>query len=1024
MMPCSGKARDLSKKSGGLVTALAFVVGGAALLFSIRTSSWADTQEVEKAAAAVGNDKGVKGGRPLTGFGASGAPSQKTQTSAELLMAQVGELEDKGDLQDALVLLGRPELAVTQSPHAEAVRGVLEAQEFADYYHQSHQYHRALSEFNKLVPRLDSVRDSHLIRAISVIRDRLEADLRASDEREARVLLDQAGVLQRSGKYKEAGAVYSQLLNRTSNDVAIDETLLLRAKQGVIETTGADIRAQNPSWLSSLENGLLTLLQWAIYVLMAYTLVNLLMWVPQVVSPRKGTVLDLVDLSAPDDQRDESSRNLMQQMFWAIKELIRNSEGSNPIDQVGDLDGTVLVNLRVLVPDRADKVGELIHDTSVLQIGPLAIGARQLYELLRPILLRPYQESLVGALTVKEGLTVLSVERVTRKWFPNRLKEWYQNRRHSAVVTKTSANGGHSTTVQTRSPSLATDQPDPVSCNRWVVSSASRAEVVNEVAKQIIFERTRGLGSTDSPQSFCFTHTALALLANDGGTTANREKLLQDARDALQEAVRFDPANFVAIFTLAAVMRKQGLNEESAQHLEMLGTMINDRNSKTVASYLEKHPEFPFIVYYSLASTLSKTDDWDDCTRAVAILTELLRRLSNCECPQSSNAAVNGVDRSLPEESDLTALLDELSALFDQKQAKPCVERPLNCPRQRARLKMLCLSALAAALVFDLEKPTEYLLSKLRRLPKDADKKRQRRKDILKIVDYICSYLNAMQSSSQAPLDWQAYILSLTVALNASGRANFFQGDYRVARAKFRRAVNLMPDFVDAKVNLAGLYICYKNRVHAAWVSKSERHLNQALQRMPSNQKALYLLAKLYASPSVGKYSEAEKLLRHALPDAWVDRLLAEICAEHITPRKLGEAIRLLRNSIVQFPRVDSRYLHFLEYMLQYVKEEKQKTGYTTDAQFARDLKFIERRITHRPEPHNSTVKAILGKMGNLQAELRAIKQDENSEETGLPKGDGTPCPGTALAPGSDGVTPGPSSTNFAREPEPSEKAL
>jgi tetratricopeptide (TPR) repeat protein len=917
-----------------------------------------------EAAKAQGRATGA-GGAATPSVGGSKSDAGGASSTATDKLAEVWALEDQARLRDALTRLERPDLAQAATPHMDVLRSVLRAKETADVYLEERRYRRALTELNKLLPQLDPTRDRHLIPAVTRLRDSFESNVRKADEQEAREQLGQARAYREAKKYKEATAAYDLIINRKPEDVPISEDLIQQAKEGRFKTTTDEIRAQNPGWWDVLMKGLAQLLQWAFYFLVIGALIGLLTWLPTLLKPMKGIGLELRDTTVPADRQQEKSHNLMQESFTVIRDLIRTTDTPAVLDRLSDIDGTSLGNVRIDDTDRDEQMESLIQEASQVQIGPVSIPARQLFLMLRPFFNRPYEYSLTGTLSTSGDQTVLSVEGVPRRWIlPNpRAHNWWA----AAVPTKEGA----------------------------------REQVLREVMMHVAVDLTRPV-STDNWESIRSYHSAVSRLDTER-TAADRIGLLRAALVDLEDSVRYDPSNFLAWFTLATVLRKLGNNGAAAQHFDLLSKMIGGSDeSSLLGKYVAKHSEFPGIVVYNHASALAKTDNWEDYKMASDLLIDLLRQLNQCSTSDRRGPA--------PDlgKMQYNALLDKVTKLMSSKPRPTVVRTNIQCPTQRMRLEVLALSALASAMVFELERPSEYPLSQPRKLGKTPDARKTRQDQVFSAIQDIFQCLEDRRSASKARLDWQTYNLALVVVLNAVGRASYLRGEYRKALKYLRRAVNMMPDvdFIDVKINLAALYLRCKDRAHPSWFSQAESQLLAALKITPTNQKARYLLAKLYCDPGIGRYQEAKKYLSEADPDPWIDRLLAEILARHDNPPDFKEAVRRLRSSIALFPRPDHRYVDYLDYALQFVGRERADPNFKPAPQFIKDLKFVFLRGRNSPNLPNPCQKRIAELWDLLHQALGDVILTKTDDRSDLAA---TPAPSDR---------PGPDSTAFRPEPE------
>lgn len=140
----------------------------------------------------------------------------------------------------------------------------------------------------------------------------------------------------------------------------------------------------------------------------------------------------------------------------------------------------------------------------------------------------------------------------------------------------------------------------------------------------------------------------------------------------------------------------------------------------------------------------------------------------------------------------------------------------------------------------------------------------------------------------------------ITVTLNAAGQLKDLSGRPQEAREYLRRAITLMPAFIEATLNLAALYIDRKRSLDPHWAIRAEDLLRCVRSAEPLNTRAAILLGLLYAHPIFGRTGDAVTQLGSALPDPLAARRLGGLLLETGKP---AEAVAPLLSAIEQEPR-------------------------------------------------------------------------------------------------------------------------
>jgi predicted Zn-dependent protease len=121
------------------------------------------------------------------------------------------------------------------------------------------------------------------------------------------------------------------------------------------------------------------------------------------------------------------------------------------------------------------------------------------------------------------------------------------------------------------------------------------------------------------------------------------------------------------------------------------------------------------------------------------------------------------------------------------------------------------------------------------------------------------------------------YTIVQAVFLNALGQVHAVLQQNDDARQSFRRAMTFLPTFIEARLNLAELYIERERSLDANWANRAEALLLRVRETEPNNKRALVLLGRLYHHPIFNRIEDAKTLLKSALPDPGACLLLGTI---------------------------------------------------------------------------------------------------------------------------------------------------
>jgi tetratricopeptide (TPR) repeat protein len=391
------------------------------------------------------------------------------------------------------------------------------------------------------------------------------------------------------------------------------------------------------------------------------------------------------------------------------------------------------------------------------------------------------------------------------------------------------------------------------------------ADAVRDVAMQIVV----GLGlstATSDWRSFRDYREALDVFGTAGDAADPREPL-ESARVLLARSLDRDPLNPLARFYLATVNRKLGENDEAVEQFRLLENFATKHASAWLEHFKEVHPEFRRVVRYNLAASLLKLETRGAQREALQMLNGLLERLVKTRPEPAADSA-------------------------------------------EYRFGVLVQSALAWALTFRLER-------ELHRDEPDGKSADRRSADVARLISEIKKIRGSIQDSVPATTRSGAvYASALATAENAFGRASYLLGRQKDAFEAYRRAATLLPDLVDAQLNLVELFLGLKD---VGWQAQAEAAICQVLRVDPSNEQAEYLYGRLCADPSVARYKAAEEHLTRAGNSPEALFLHAQILAEQ--DDDLSAALALLDRAIALAPAPGHRLLGYVNFVLELAKK-------------------------------------------------------------------------------------------------------
>jgi hypothetical protein len=396
----------------------------------------------------------------------------------------------------------------------------------------------------------------------------------------------------------------------------------------------------------------------------------------------------------------------------------------------------------------------------------------------------------------------------------------------------------------------------------WHVAKSgtgARADAVAEIAARIVAAvGDSAVSSSWRSLAEYRQATAKLVLAPDAD---DPRKLLQEARTGLRRSLEYDQGNLIARFNLARVERQLGEDEAAAQHFKFIdefARVAEKAAAETVpAAFAHQHPELRFVARYNRAAALTKLTTWEAHKEALGLL----------------DALGDELDRSA-------------SSLTDE---------------QRVRLSLLVTGTRAATAVFELEQ--------LHRSDSDAGVVGRRAACVAEIQASLDRLEKAGDDASLR--GDRAWVRSCALAQNAYGRALFYTSRPAEAVAHHQEAVDMIPDLLDAQLNLAEAVMKAK-QPKQGWASRARAALDSALALAPDNQRALFLSGHVWRA--LGRNAEAKAAFEKVAENPWAAFELGSILASE---GSFEEAAEHAERSVYLARRPDVRHEKLVDWVLE-----------------------------------------------------------------------------------------------------------
>jgi tetratricopeptide (TPR) repeat protein len=561
--------------------------------------------------------------------------------------------------------------------------------------------------------------------------------------------------------------------------------------------------------------------------------------------PRQGTLVAFDDLSVPRAERPDKSRVLTQSILESLQNPRPVQMSDLQMDIMPGIDESGFGGLQAMIT--MSSVLEYEPSDNPMKIAGVEFSLRDVLGLVRRHFTRPHNQYLEGWLTADaNGIDVGA------RLLDSAGRAVLSPQRQDQVCGLQDGDQAS----RARTPNMAEEDRCEWRVRR--IGAEARAEAVADLAAQILVA-TGNSTLTNSWQSFRHFHKALQL-RNDQQSDDRSDRLAL-ARGHLERAVGYDPANWIARFSLALTLSRDNEADVALQHFEILedvverawkavGTMPRDPRAYrqlckerpaffNAVTHLEGHPECAFLILYNKAIALVNSKATPPQPpkpgfreQAANIFAQIARLDGGgpveLEWPYPAIAS----DKRLSKRSRVELSLYASSALADLlASAPPCLPAPPGLEGMSTRV----------AQIDALRQQVEGI----RELKKEEH--------------------------------WPSLQTARAVTLTAYASALRGAGRPADARDALHAALAAQPRFVNAAALLAELYIG-PPPLSPDWSMRAEGLLNRALEINPSCEHAKRLLAKLYADPAVDKAAEALNLLRPLTHNRKAHLQRAELC--------------------------------------------------------------------------------------------------------------------------------------------------
>lgn len=698
--------------------------------------------------------------------------------------------------------------------------------------------------------------------------------------------LEAVQALNKHSKYDDALTILNNILTIPANEV--DSTLKNQAQSLKLQTELDKLRAGKPAFVQQLKNtlqeGSEKLLQMLIYIAAALAAFFLLRFVWNNLRPKSVAMeIALQDQTTVTGDPVTSNTALSHELDQTLRRLVKGDAETADLGGLMDLDASGLPSAPQ--PSGSFETFATHIDTTPVTIGPFSLSPRQLL-LYLALLFRPrYESTLSGTLSRDGEDYVLNLKKLA-----NRRRGIAEQLFEARAATRTLA-------VQQIATQLLVSLADTKITDDWR-SLQAYIQAEREMAREIV-----------------------TVAAQD------RASDLSKAQAALQTALLIDPANWLARYRLATVLRKLGQNLAAKQQFDYVGWMLcSDEilQHRHLATYVKHSPLFPCLLIHNRAVCEAKIGSMDTkegklgaTTSAIETFSYLVQTIKQLTSADNLRSACDDLIECGPKPDD-SAVPGDVKKLIQQFLEKLYKEKTLVIPETSViELLMLIRAARSAALGDWLE--YEYNKYQFSASPDDD------------LINTIYQWINRnedwfyVQRLALKTANWSTYALAHASAQNARGRASYLMRDWHSAQnfLQWAAGYHLPANFPEPYINLAALYLRRQAYLSKRWMELAEDNLNKALDLSPNSKKGRYLLGKLYYFRRLEDKQYEDKALEEfakAGSDSWSLYRAADILVER---NELSTAAQKLKLSIDLANTVDWRYRLYLTTIMKLARDNQ-----------------------------------------------------------------------------------------------------
>jgi hypothetical protein len=390
-----------------------------------------------------------------------------------------------------------------------------------------------------------------------------------------------------------------------------------------------------------------------------------------------------------------------------------------------------------------------------------------------------------------------------------------------------------------------------------IVGPHARERAINDLTAQMIVGMGKTVISTDW-RSFRSFRDGIRTLNPDNASNQELTRVAT-ARKSFEEALTYDPANWMARFQLALALCLEDEPRLALEHFAVLESVFE-------RALAQERPENPGastevdVDLKSFETTPALAKDASCSKGAPAFQNLLIHIYKNPECPFVVLYNKAMALSALPDEEGFRKAIDllrKLSELEANPDVFPKFKRCKISDRSALELKLYALSSRAHILASRGLAECSHQDG----LTKHSDHGKQ--------IQSIVSTIEDLCLSKQEE-HWRSLETARAVAYSALARVFAAAGCAWEASENLRKALAAEPMFVEAYLQISEIYIREKDQISARWEQLAESWLKRALEVNAKCQHAQMLLARLYSEPRVGRVEEAIRILQRLpeLPEA------------------------------------------------------------------------------------------------------------------------------------------------------------